>query len=426
MKRMAIWLLVLAMLTTMGGVVFAVENTELQGKLIVAGAGGAEGEMGEQVDRFNEAFPNVDVEFANFTSEKYTELFAAMKNSGEQIDIMYLNAQDLRRYAVAGDLMDLSDLSYIDRFRPVGIETFTIDGKLWAVPRGSIGGFNVYYNKALLERYGFSYPETYDELVTIGQALAADGIATVTHPGKNLYLWPVWFFSTYEQATGGKSMEYTLDTLKGTRKFTDPEVVLGLDLIGQFTKDDLFIKGINSTDGDGSLANIITGRALMAITLDWRAVKLATEGTGEVELDVALLPYLTADKVQPIYPGGPGMAFSIYSGINPDNRAMADAFLEFVTRDDQIAQAAAKWDWSTTINANVPSPSDEPMIQKFDAEIAEYMVTYLDWYWPPEITRAFQEGIQAVVDGQKTGEQAAQEIQTVFDKLVAEGYEFVD
>lgn len=425
MKKIVIWMLVLSMLATMGlGIAFAEE--ELSGHLVVLGCDSDQNELGEQWERFREAYPGITLDYSNLTSEKYTELVTAMKSAGEQIDVMFMNAQDLRRYATAGDLLDLSDLSYKDRFRPVGIETFTINGKLWAVPRGSIGGFNVYYNKALLEKYGFEYPETYDELVTIGQALAADGIATVTHPGKNIYLWPVWFFSTYEQTTGGESLQYTIDTLVGRRKFTDPEVVEALDLIGQFNKDGLFIKGVNSTDGDGSLANIITARALMAITLDWRAVKKATEGSGEVELDVALLPYLTEDKVQPIYPGGPGTACSIYSGISEENLPLAHAFIEFITRDDQIAMSAAKWDWATTINANVPSPSEEPMIQKFDKEIAEHMVTYLDWYWPPEITRAFQEGIQAVADGQKDGATAAEEIQAVFDKLVAEGYTFVE
>jgi len=48
----------------------------------------------------------------------------------------------------------------------------------------------------------------------------------------------------------------------------------------------------------------------------------------------------------------------------------------------------------------------------------------LDWYWPPEITTAFQKNIQAVIGGQKEPAEAMDEIQSVFDKLVKEGYQF--
>lgn len=158
MRKIVIWMLVFAMLATLGmGIVLAEE--ELSGHLVVLGCDSDQNELGEQFDRFREAYPGITVDYSNLTSEKYAELFTAMKSAGEQIDVMYLNAQDLRRYATAGDLIDLSDIDYKDRFRPVAIDTYTINGKLWAVARGSIGGFNVYYNKALLEKYGFEYPE---------------------------------------------------------------------------------------------------------------------------------------------------------------------------------------------------------------------------------------------------------------------------
>lgn len=52
------------------------------------------------------------------------------------------------------------------------------------------------------------------------------------------------------------------------------------------------------------------------------------------------------------------------------------------------------------------------------------MTTYLDWYWPPEVTRAFQEGIQAGVAGNLTAAAVAKDIQSTFDGLVAGGYKF--
>ena len=67
---------------------------------------------------------------------------------------MDLNGQDLRRYAVGGRLMDLSDLPYLDRFREVGLRTYTMDDILWALPRGGVAGFIFFFNKMALETIG--------------------------------------------------------------------------------------------------------------------------------------------------------------------------------------------------------------------------------------------------------------------------------
>jgi ABC-type glycerol-3-phosphate transport system substrate-binding protein len=68
--------------------------------------------------------------------------------------------------------------------------------------------------------------------------------------------------------------------------------------------------------------------------------------------------------------------------------------------------------------------SDDPLAVKYAAECADLQFTYLDWYWPPEITRAFQENQQAIVAGTKKPDEAAASIQKVFDDLVKDGYKF--
>lgn len=406
---------------------FPVESTDYAGrKLVITSAITDEGEFGIAVDAFLQAYPGVEIDFANFTSEKYTELFTAMRNSGEQIDLMILNAQDLRHYALNGDLLPMNDLPFKDRFRDFSIETFTIDGTLWAAPRGSLDGFKVTYNRKMLEKYGVEYPKNYQEMLELNEMLKADGAALITHAGKNIYVWPVWFFTVYDQTTGGQSMEYTIETLEGKRKFTDAECIEAFQIIYNMGKDGLFVKGVNSTDDDGSIANMINGLGFMAISMDWKQVTKATEGLDTVELDFELMPQLTEEYVQPIYPGGPGYALSIYSGISEENLDLAWKFIEYVTRDEIVTLSAQYDDWPANANINVPSPSTVPMVQKFSDDIADHMVVYLDWYWPPEITRAFQEGIQALVDNVKTPDQVGSDIQAVFDKLVSEGYEFVN
>ena len=142
----------------------AAAGTGYQGKFVILSL--ATPDQNEPlIKAIEEAHPGVKVEWRGLTSERYTELFAASEVAQDQIDIMDLNGQDLRRYAVGGKLKDLTGQPFVERFRPVGVETYTIGGKLWAAPRGGITGFPFLYNKKALDAIGATKePETYAEL----------------------------------------------------------------------------------------------------------------------------------------------------------------------------------------------------------------------------------------------------------------------
>ena len=305
---------------------------DYKGKFVVVSVATDQRGEGKLGKMFEQANPGVQITHVTFPSDKFVELYTAAQNAKEQVDILELNGQDLRRYATSGALVDLSNIvTYKDRFRPVGLRTYTINGKLWALPWGGIGGFNIYYNKSILDKKGLTYPKTYPELVDIGKKLKPDGIAAYTHAGKNIYLWPVWFFTTYAQTSGNQSNEKTLKTLRGELKFTDPEVVAALAAIFKFSEDGLFIAGVNSQDTPASIANIVTNKAAFALGLDVNAVRDATPA--DVNLAADLLPKIVdKPEVKSQYPGGTGIALSIPVGVAPERRKLAESFLDFVTR----------------------------------------------------------------------------------------------
>src|SRR5581483_2656408 len=132
------------------------------------------------------AHAGVTVEWRNMASERFVELFTAAEVAGDQIDLMDLNGQDLRRYAVGGRLRDLSGITYKDRFREGGLATYTIRGKLWALPRGGISGFPFLHNKKALAQVGMTTePESYDDLLKLAPELKKAGIAPFVHAGKS-------------------------------------------------------------------------------------------------------------------------------------------------------------------------------------------------------------------------------------------------
>jgi raffinose/stachyose/melibiose transport system substrate-binding protein len=397
-----------------------------QGKLAVYGVNITEQGQGKLNDDFEASHPGVKVEYSYLPSAKFVELFTAAQNANEQIDVLILNGQDLRRYATGNQLVDLTkEIPYQDRLRPIGLKTYTIGGKLWALPYGSIGGFPIFYNKAILDKLGLKYPAGFQDLVAMKSELKKANVAAFTHSGKEIYLWPVWFFTTYAQTTKNQSIENTVKTLQGETKFTDPDVVEALDAIFKFGKEGLFIDGVNALDVDGSTANFLTGKAVFWLQSNGLIRTVREANPPNMTLDVALAPQLGADKIQSQFPGGTGSALSLYHKIDDTRRPIALEYMDFLTQDQNVEWLVKESKGSVATNKNA-HPSDDPVALKFGNELIDQVKIYLDWYWPPQITRAFQENIQAGVGGEKTADQAAKDIQAVFDKLVTAGYKYQD
>jgi raffinose/stachyose/melibiose transport system substrate-binding protein len=377
--------------------------------------------------QFQQAHPGISIENHGFTSERFVALFSAAQAAGEQIDLLYLNGQDLRRYALAGDLLPLNGLPYLNRFLPLGLKTYTINNKLWALPSGSTGGFPIFYNKALLDKYHLAVPQTYSELLTVAKALTKQGVSAYTHDGKDIYLWPVWFFTTYAQVTGNKSVEKTWATLQGQGKFTDSEVVEALDLIFNLARNKVFSPDVLSLDTPGAQAEFLTGRAAFWLHYDGIISTVRTAAPPALNppgmnLDVTLFPWVGSKSVKRQFPGGTGAAFGIYSKIASSHKAAAMQLLDYCTTDASDAYLVKNG--LATLGTNIHAQGSTDPVALKEKTILRNMSIYLDWYWPPEITQAFQQGIQAGINLSKTAKQVSADIQTVFEGLLKGGYKF--
>jgi raffinose/stachyose/melibiose transport system substrate-binding protein len=395
-----------------------------KGKFVIMSSAGDTKKLEPWLTKMNAAFPGVEFDFRPLSSEKYTELFAASEVAGDQIDLMDLNGQDLRRYATGKKLKDLSNLAYKDRFRQVGLDTYTVQGKLWALPVGGIDGFTFLYNKKLFEKIGAKEPETYDDLKAVAAELKKIGVAPFAHEGKNIYMWPVWQFWAYGQTSGNKSIENTFKTLAGDMKFTDPEHVAALEILYRFAQDGMFIDGVNSLDSDGAWLSFAQAKAAFFYTHVWRIGFVKDNPSPDLDMSlIAPVRYVSDAAVKRQMPGGTGSAVSIYSKIAPERVDTAMALLDWWSSDESVKFFNELNASPVSTNKNVQA-SDNPIALKYAKECADNQTTYLDWFWPPEITRSFQEQQQSLVAGSTTPDKAAAEIQKVLDELYKGGYKF--
>jgi raffinose/stachyose/melibiose transport system substrate-binding protein len=189
---------------------------------------------------FEAANSGITVKDTQYPSETFVSLFTAQQAAGKPADVLWLNGQDLRRYATNGTLLPLDDAGIdLSRFRTAALSTAQISGKTFGIPTGSISGFPLFFNRKVLKRAGMDPPKSYEDLLALRDKLKPLGIKVFVHPGKVVYLWPVWFYTTFVQTSGNKANERTIEILTGKGKFTDPDVVQALDLVFRFAKDGL-------------------------------------------------------------------------------------------------------------------------------------------------------------------------------------------
>ncbi len=139
----------------------------------------------EAIARFTQAHPHISIvrEIAPHSSTAYHDLLTQkLKNQDPTVDLFFMDVIWAPEFAAAGWALPLDDLfapSERARFLPATVEAGTYDGRPFGVPSRIDVGM-LYYRQDLLQRYGLTPPQTWEELVRQAD-LILKGEAT-THP----------------------------------------------------------------------------------------------------------------------------------------------------------------------------------------------------------------------------------------------------
>lgn len=341
----------------------------------------------------------------------------------EPVDILWTGANTINAtYARAGAVMDLTDLikPFQDRFNPGMLDPYTIGGHVWAVPQSTVSTSAIYYNASMFKELGLEAPKTYADLVAAAKVIKEKkGIDPMIHQGKATFMWPMWFFETYAQTSGNKSVEKLQEALEGKRKFTDPEVVAAFAALAQFSKDGVLSADSLGTDHDGMIAAFAQQKAAMFYGGTWEVATIR-DTVKDFEVGVFPFPNVTGnDAILSQHGGGPDTGYAIPSFASPENLDLAVQFLEFVTRPanaNKILSVQAPFYASQKGVTLTEDPLTKDLVKNFYPNT----IRFLDWIWPAEVNDAMQGSIAGVVSGTMTPEQAAQNIQDAYDKVVKE------
>lgn len=338
--------------------------------------------------------------------------------AGDQIDVILCAANPVNTsYASLGLIDPVDDLvaSMGDRFIDGAVENFTVGGTVWGVPLSAVNVTTFFYNKDLFDQASIAAPKTYEEFVAAAPKLAELGVIPVVHQGKNAWMWPLYYMSSLSQTTGDKQLELVEKTLRGEAKFTDPESLKALKLAYGWVTDGLLDPQSNELDEDAMKSVFYSGRAAAYFGGSWD-VPGVTENA-PFEWGVFKFPKYEAQPGEPVAFGGAETGLCVSS--SSKNKELAQEFIAYLAEDAQAKLMLER------VN---PIATSHKGVLGVDTPIAKDLLTYLptakflDWVWPRELSETIQRETQAMMGGATTPEQAAQNMQTKLDDMVAAGY----
>lgn len=152
-----------------------------------------------------------------------------------------------------GLLEDLTDLwpEYVtaNGVSPDIADSFTVDGKIYAVPYSIIYN-TLIYNKDVFAKYHLEVPETFDGFLTVCQALKDNGVTPIALKNDSWagFIWFQAMLASYDP-------QLYQDVCDGTKTYTDKDVVTVMDKWKDMLDKGYFTEPMSIQDMEKSLAN---------------------------------------------------------------------------------------------------------------------------------------------------------------------------
>lgn len=311
----------------------------------------------------------------------------------EQMGVLVALDQEMPDFAeVAGALLDSA------------LSTANIGGSYYALPLNTNSKI-LFYNTAMLEAAGVEVPTTMDEWVEAVRKLSGTNANGQQIWGWNEPALSGWNICPFIWSFGGSLTDE--EQTVATGYINSPETVNAVETFAMLAQEGA-LTGFNSgdipmTDGFG------TGRYAMMLEGPWKTAELAGAYP-----DVA---YGTA-----YMPAGEGGSISVLGGediamFNTANREAAWKFMQFMT-GEYAETAMAKCGQipvnKVALESDVVKNADyAPFIQAI--ETAKARPTVAAW---SEMDNELTNAMTAVVNGEKTAQEAMDELAVVFDELL--------
>jgi len=329
--------------------------------------------------------------------------------------------KDFAAFVKAGHVLKLSDYMNANKGewrrsffkRAISVNEFSedndfgVDPGIYGVPI-DVMNIQILYNKDLFEKAGLDPdrpPKTWDEFLRAGQKLKAAGI-----PGLVSGWGEVWmidcFASNYAYNIMGEAK--FIDTIRGEVSYTDPDWIKVFTVFKEMRDNNLLAKGIVTMVNKHAEQMFANERAALAFNGSW-CVNVYYGMNPDLNYGV-MLPPAYSSKYPMMIRGGAGTSFMVNG--RTKNKEEVVNFLKWFTAKGQQAYLAEA---TRNLPANKDSLTQIPEVLAQFADDIDRTThpSNLPVSEFPRVIEARDKGIQSIIIGEKTPEEAALEIQAV-------------
>ena len=358
---------------------------------------------------------------------EWDRLARALLASGEPVDLVTIDGQQVRAWARDGLLWDIAS---DPNLRPV-LEripaSFQIggpgEGVTRAIPLALTRGVHttgLYHNRALLDAAGVGVPRTIADLEAMVEPLARLGAAPLVHCSGDVFFNQIlltWILPMVVERTGGDATAFAEATVRGQRRYDSPEWIDAFATIERLRTTGVLMDGSGATDYLAMQRLFLDGKAAATFQGSWMLAQVqAGTASGPFELHVAPPPLVDgAARPRPIVSWA---GFALPAAAQRPRQAVY-AFLEYASRaetDRAVTAGTQSYSPIRASNDAISNPVAREFLPMFDDAISP-----IDWLWEPEITAEIDSQVQALVKGTTDAAAAGRAVQGVADDLRSSG-----
>src|SRR6056297_2138609 len=220
--------------------------------------------MKDLVAQYEELNPDVDVELNITAHEDFKQAIRVWLTSDSPPDVFSWFAGERANYFVErGLIMDITDVweeqNLYQKF-PKAFQSISVrDDKAYFLPHNYYW-WSVFYRDSIFEKYDLEEPETWDELLEVGETLKANGITPFAIGTKFRWTAAGWFDYLNLRINGA---DFHRELMAGKIPFTDERIEEVFVKWKYLIENDFFIENAAAYSWQEALQFISQGEAAM-------------------------------------------------------------------------------------------------------------------------------------------------------------------
>ena len=338
-------------------------------------------------------------DFASFIRSGY------VKNLNEELNSRLENEPDVWKNSFFAKALAVNEFAQGNEF---GIEP-----GIYGIPLDA-STIQMVYNKKLYAKAGLdpnNPPRTWDEFIEHNRALKKSGL-----PGFVSGFGEIWMIdalaSNWAMNIMGEKKVFA--TYEGKVSYNDPDWIKVLSLFKQMADEKILVEGAVTMVNKTAEQTFANERATYAFNGSWCVNVYKGMNPG---LEYAPIPPPAVSSAYPIRVwGGAGGSLVVNNG--SPRRDGAVTFLRWLTAEKQQSYLSQATENLPSVKASLQHIS--PILSGFadDMDNATHPNVYPVHEYP-EVTEAFNKGIQSILIGEKTPDEVAQNVQKTKEKELA-------